>query len=156
MALAALFASCLCHAQPGAVPIPNQLLHLRFIILNVASLDHDPAMVKDYEDALVKQFGLSAAESAVIHSAGQTLKPLLSQNRQAALAIVAGKTALSVPDTAALQALEVQREQAILNLANQILNSVTPATAARLRAAGNILAAHTGTNASGQATGPVN
>jgi hypothetical protein len=88
----------------------------------------------------VRHFGLNRSDSAAIHGAGQTLKPLLAQLRQSAHNIVAGKSALSSADSAAIANLNAQREQAIVNLANQILNSVSPAAADRLRVPGHILA----------------
>lgn len=84
---AVLLASGVCHAQGPTPPSAAQLRYLRFILLNVASLDHDPNAIKAFEDNLVKQFGLSAVESAAIHSAGQSLKPVLAQNRQAAVSV---------------------------------------------------------------------
>jgi predicted alpha/beta hydrolase len=110
------------------------------MLLNVASLDHDPTAVAAYENSLVKLHGLSAQESAVIHSAGQSLHTVLAQNRQSASAIIAGRTALEASDVAALKELDRQREMTIVNLANQILNSVSAEVAARLRGAGHLLA----------------
>jgi hypothetical protein len=110
------------------------------MLLNVASLDHDPKAIAAYEDSLVKLHGLSAQESATIHSAGQTLHTTLAQTRQASLALTTGRSTLLPSDLAALAVLDAQREQAIATHATQILNSVSPATAARLRNAGHILA----------------
>jgi len=136
--------SGLCHAQPNLTSppavSPQELRYLRFMLLNVASLDHDPKAIAAYEGSLVKLHGLSTQESAVIHSAGQTLHTALVQDRQSSRAIVAFRTTLLPSDLAALAALDAQREQTIATLANQILNSVSPATAARLRNAGHILA----------------
>jgi hypothetical protein len=125
-------------AQPPATPAEIQ--YLRFVLLNVASLDHSPDAIKSYEDSLVKQFGLDSKDSAAIHAAGQTLRPLLAQLRQAARSIVAGKSVHSPADSTALANLDAQREQKIMELANQILNSVSPAVADRLRVPGHILA----------------
>jgi hypothetical protein len=114
--------------------------YLRFMLLNVASLDHSADAIQAFEDSLVKQFGLNAQESLAIHSAGQTLRPFLAQLRQSASAIVTGRTVLSPADSAALASVNAQREQKIAELANQILNSVRPETADRLRVPGRILA----------------
>ena len=133
-----LLITAVCRGQ--APSNPDELQHLRFILLNVASLDHSPEAVQAFENQLVKQFGLSRQESAAIHAAGQSLKPQLARNRQLARATVGGKNGLSQADVTALHNLDAQREQTISNLTTQILNSVRPATAARLRAAGNILA----------------
>lgn len=92
------------------------------------------------------QFGLSPEDSAVIHSAGQNLNTVLAQLRQSTQSLVAGKAGLSQTDLATLLSLNAQREQTISKLANQILNSVSPATAARLRAAEHVLATAGKTN----------
>jgi hypothetical protein len=139
--LTALLSAGVCLAQTSQRPATtDELQYLRFMLLNVASLDHSPDAVKSYEDSLVQQFGLSSKDSAAIHAAGQTLKPLLAQLRQSSRGVVAGKSALSPADSAALANLNAQREQTIANLANQILNSVSPAAADRLRAPGRIVA----------------
>jgi hypothetical protein len=126
-------------AQPPATA--DELKYLRFLLLNVASLDHSAGAIAAYESSLVLQFGLSTQESAAVHSAGQTMKTTLAQLRQSTQALLAGKTSLSPIDIAALQSLNEQREQTIATLANQILNSVSSLTASRLRAPGHIMAA---------------
>jgi hypothetical protein len=124
--LAVLLFSGLCQAQPPLTSppavSPQELRYLRFMLLNVASLDHDPKAIAAYEDSLVKLHGLSTQESAAIHSAGQTLHTTLAQNRQAANAIIAGRSTLLPSDHAALAALDTQREQTVSTLASQILN----------------------------------
>ena len=84
-----LLASAICLGQAPSLPSEQQ--YLRFILLDIASLDHDPNEIKAFESHLAKQFGLNAQESASIHAAGQALKPLLDQNRTAGRTIVAGK-----------------------------------------------------------------
>jgi hypothetical protein len=141
--LAVVLFSGLCQAQPNLTSppavSPQELRYLRFMLINVASLDHDPKAIAAYEDSLVKLHGLSTQDSAVIHSAGQTLHTALAQNRQSANAITAFRTTLLPSDLAALAALDAQREETIATLASQILNTVSPAVALRLRTAGHIL-----------------
>jgi deferrochelatase/peroxidase EfeB len=64
----------------------------------------------------------------------------LANLRQSTQTLVAEKTALEPSDVTALASLNAQREQQIATLANQILNSVSAATAVRLRVPGHILA----------------
>jgi hypothetical protein len=118
------------------------------MLMNLASLDHSPSAVTAFGNHLAPQFGLNSQESAQIQSAAQQLATLLLQIRASAATITAGKTVLSDADAASLAALSSQREQLITTLANQILNSVRPETAARLRMPGQIVAAAT---AKGQA-----
>ena len=108
--------------------------------MNVGSIDHSPDAIQSFEALVAKQIGLNSQESAVIHSAGQTLNALLKTLRSSSQSITAGKTTLTPTDGAALAALSAQREQLIVSLANQILNSVRPNVANALRAQGNILA----------------
>jgi hypothetical protein len=130
-----------CFAQSQAPVTKDELQYFRFMLMNLASLDHSPTAVAAFEAALVPQHGLNAQEAAQIHAAGQTLAALLQQIRSSANAITAGKKTLSDSDTAALQALINQRDQLLETLANQILNSVRPETAGRLRKPGQIMAA---------------
>jgi hypothetical protein len=131
-----------CYGQASQAPATTgELNFFEFMLMNVGSIDHSPAAVAAYETSLVKQFNLSAQESAVIHSAGQTLNVLLTQLRQQTAAITGGKQTLSSANATALAALTAQREELIATLANQILNSVSTATAARLRTSGHIVAA---------------
>jgi hypothetical protein len=138
--------ACFAQAPPPPVAAPQQVAsfeqmkYLRFILLNVASLDHSPDAIQAFEDHLVLLHGLNAQESLAIQSAGQALKPLLAQLRQAGLAAVAGKQVLSPAGIATLQALNAQREQKIVDLAAQLLSSVRPETAARLKMPGKIMA----------------
>ncbi|MGA3187628.1 MAG: hypothetical protein ABSF22_11030 [Bryobacteraceae bacterium] len=135
-----LLTSSVCLGQTAQPPATAaQLKYFRFMLLNVGSIDHSPDAIAAYESSLVVQFGLSAQESAAIHSAGQSLNALLTQLRQSTQALVAGKTSLTSADAATLASINTQREQTIASLANQILNSVSATTAARLRAPGNIM-----------------
>ena len=137
----AVLTSGLCSAQNSTQP--DELQFLRHILLNVASLDHDSGSIKAFEDSLAKQFGLTPQESSAIHAIGQTLTPILDQQRRSSQDIVRGKRSLSQGDINALHDLDMQREEKITERANQILSSVSAATADRLRRAGNILAAAT-------------
>jgi hypothetical protein len=119
----------------------DETKYLRFVLLNVASLDNSSSAIKSYEDHLVKLHGLNAEESAVIHAAGQVLKPLLAQLRESAHAISAANQTLAPPAIAALNEVEARREQKVAELANQILNAVRPETADRLRTPGRLVAA---------------
>lgn len=143
-----------CYAQTAQTPVTtDELQHFRFMLMNLASLDHDPNAVSAYEASLVTAFGLNSQEEATIHAAGQSLKTQLAQLRQSSQAIMAGSNAspaatsqagasgtLSATASAALSSLSAQREALIVTLANQIVNSVRPETAARLRKAGTIVA----------------
>ena len=57
-----------------------------------------------------------------------------------ALSPAGGGGTLSPAASSALSALSAQREALIVSLTNQIVNSVRPETAARLRMAGTIVA----------------
>ncbi len=133
---------CGCYAQ-SAQPLAttDELPFFRFMLMNLASLDHHPKAIDAYEASLVKQFGLNAQESAIIHARAQTLNALLTQLRQSSQAVVNGKKNLSSADTTTLSSLSDQRDQLIATLANEILNAVRPETAARLRAPGQVVAA---------------
>jgi hypothetical protein len=133
---------CGCYAQIAQpLATTDELPFFRFMLTNLASLDHSPKAIEAYEASLVKQFGLNAQESATIHASAQTLKALLTQLRQSSQAIVNGKKNPAASDATALSALADQRDQLINTLANEILNAVRPETAARLRAPGQVVAA---------------
>ncbi len=130
-----------CFAQATLPPATvDEMQYLRFLLMNIASLDHSPEAIQRFEDGIGKQFGLDKQEAAVIRAAGDELNVLLKQLRLASRAIVPGRSGLTPADSAALATLAVQREQKIEFLANRILNSVRPVTAARLRAPGRVLA----------------
>jgi hypothetical protein len=132
-------ASCLAQtSQPPATV--DEMQYLRFLLMNIASLDHSPDAVQRFEDGIGKQFGLDKQEAAAIRAAGNELNALLKQLRQSSRTIGVGKPGLTPADSAALSVLAAQREQKIESLANRILNSVRPETAARLRAPGRSLA----------------
>ena len=126
----------------GVQPAPtnDEMKYLRFMLMNVGSIDHSPDAKGRFEQGMAEQFGLNQAESAVIHALGQALNSTLSQLRTSARAVVAGKQTLTPADTTALSALVAQREALLATLAQQVLNSVRPETAARLRVPGHVLA----------------
>ena len=143
LSLAILLVSSVCLGQTVAQPPATtaELKYLRFMLLNVASLDHSPDTIAQYEASLVFQFGLSSQELAAIHSAGQSMHTVLAQLRQSTKTLLAGKTTLLPADTTALASINAQREQEITTLANQVLNSVSATAATRLRAPAHIMAA---------------
>jgi hypothetical protein len=139
--------AAVCSAQIAQLPVTlDEMKYIRFVLLNVASLDNSPAAIQSYEDHLVKLHGLNAQESAVIRAAAQELKPLLTELRQSVRAISATNRDLSSVEIVALRDVEDRREQRIEDLARQILNNVRPETAARLRAPGRIVAAQRAKN----------
>lgn len=141
-----LFASVLLSAfscygqtvQPAATP--DELKYLRFLLMQIGSIDNHPTSRTAFEGNLVRQFGLNNQEAALIRAAGQELQALLLQLRPAVRAIVPDSTGLSPAAKATLEALTAQREQKVELLANRILNQVRPQTAAKLRGPGRILA----------------
>jgi hypothetical protein len=138
---AAVLLASVCLAQTSQPPAtPDELQYLRFVLLNVASIDHHPNAIKTFEDLLVKQFGLNAQESAAIHAQGQVLRLLLVQHRSQRTSTMAGSTSPTNAQFATLAQLDAEREQKISDLANQLLTSVRPITATRLRNAGHIAA----------------
>lgn len=136
-----LLAAGACLSQPAQPPATaDEMQYLRFLLLNIASLDHSPDAIRAFEDGIGKQFGLNKQEAAVIRAAGNELNALLKLLRQASRAIAPGESGLTPADSAALSRLAEQRERMLESLANRILNSVRPATADRLRAPGRVLA----------------
>lgn len=117
----------------------DELDYLRFLLLNMGSIDRDPNATKS-EYLLAKQFGLNDQETVAIRAAGLELKTLLIQQRQTARALVPGRTGFSASDAATFRALSTQREQRIEVLANRILNQVRPQVAERLRKPGREIA----------------
>jgi hypothetical protein len=135
-----LLAASACFAQTQAPATVDEMQYLRFLLMNLASLDHSRDAVQRFEDGIVKQYGLDKQEMVAIRAAGSELNTLLKQLRQSARAIVPGPTGLTPADSATLAGLSEQRERTIETLANRILNSVRPATATRLRQPGRVLA----------------
>ena len=67
-------------------------------------------------------------------------RSLLKQLRQSMKDQVQGKSALTLADQAAIASLIEQRDRLIAQLANELLGSVRPEVARRLRAPGQIVA----------------
>ena len=139
---ALIWLSAGCYAQSSQpLATPDELGYFRYMLLNLASIDHSQESVQRYEENLLSQFGLSDQEALVIHGAAVTLHSQLLQIRQIQTQLTAGKVSLSDSDRSTLATLGAQREQLIDTLANQILNSVRPSTATSLRAPGHLVAA---------------
>jgi hypothetical protein len=118
---------------------PDELNYFRFILLHLGELN-SPSAVATYEAQLARNFALNAQEVAVIDAAARDMASTLGQIRTSLNTITAGKTSLLPSDNAAAAQLSAQREQKIASLANQILNSVRPEAATRLREPGHIVA----------------
>lgn len=136
-----LVLTALCQAQaPPAPATVDEMQYLRFMLLNLASLDHGRDAVETFEQGITKQFGLDNQELAQIRAAANELNALLKQLRQDSQAIVSGRRALTQSDSKAISDMAAQREQTIESLANRVLTEVRSATANRLKAPGRILA----------------
>jgi hypothetical protein len=112
--------------------------------MTLAEPHFNPTTIQMKERAIVHQFGLNATEATLIMSAAQQYRLILQQAQDDESQIIAGKSSLGTVDQANLASLDLKREQAVQATANQILNGVTPGTANRLRAAGNVLPTLTG------------
>jgi hypothetical protein len=138
-----LLVSSGCYAQTvQSSAAPTQIQYLRFILMNIASLDHAQEATDHFEALLVKQFGLTTQDSAAIHGAAMTLRSSLVQIRKSSQSVAGGSAALSSNSAATLNSFANQREQLISTLSSQVLSALAPATAARLTAAGNLVTNH--------------
>jgi len=129
-------------SQPPATA--TELKYFRFLLMTLAEPHFNPTTIQMKERAIVHQFGLNATEATLIMSAAQQYRLILQQAQDDESQIIAGKSSLGTVDQANLASLDLKREQAVQATANQILNGVTPGTANRLRAAGNVLPTLTG------------
>lgn len=76
-------------------------------------------------------FGFNQSETAALHSLAQQYLAAASQFNQSVLAIAGGKTEISNSDRVNLDNLNVKRQQIVAQLANSLLQQISPATAAR-------------------------
>jgi hypothetical protein len=121
----------------------GELTYFKFLLTELAGPLSTPSSVKITEQILAVQFGLNEHELSVIDSARLQMQPVLRQAREATQALVAGKQTLAQSDLAALAAVDTKMDQQIATIANAILNSVRPETAARLRVPGQLVTGHT-------------
>lgn len=130
--------------SPQPPPTESELGYFRYILMSVGSPTYARDFVSSVEDAVASQANLNAQEREVVHSAGLSFRAVLEGLNRSASAIAAGKEELSSDDLDALAALRASRDAAVLEIASQILNSVRPETADRLRVPGRIVATATG------------
>jgi hypothetical protein len=109
----------------AAPATPAELQYFRYLLMTIGSPDYSSDAIDKIEGSLVYHFGVDAREAAVIHAAGQSLRKILTGIRQAS-------GMANAVDRGA------QRERAIADLTNQILDSLRPETAARMRMPGRI------------------
>src|SRR6266567_8597700 len=89
------------YAQAQQVPATqDELQYFRFMLMNLASLDHGTKAINMFEASLRPQFGLNDQEAATLHAAAQALKIRLIQLRESARRVASGKTSLSAADWA--------------------------------------------------------
>jgi hypothetical protein len=126
-------------AQSQAPASANELKYFRYLFRTLGSIDYSSSFIQNFESAVIAQFGLNAQEAAMLDSAGQSFRSVLASTRTSAISILSAKTSLTSADGAALAALKAQQDQMVQTLANQLLNSVRPQTAVRLRAPGDLM-----------------
>ncbi len=97
------------------------------------------------EDAVISLYGLNTQEAASVHSAGQSFAAALVSFQNQETNLLAGKTAMTDDDRAAVASLSAQLDQVVAAMANQVLSSVRPQTAILLRRQGDVIAQFTGT-----------
>lgn len=128
--VALLFA---CHAQAQESPLTaSELKVFRHLVFTLGEPDWVPQLAPPQASYLMSQFGLNQAEMDVIQSARLTLSSLMFQLHQAGV---------SGPTSTDLEVLQQQRDASLEQLANLVINSVRPETAARLRAPARIVSA---------------
>ena len=124
-------------AQGGQAPATTQeLSYFRFMLLNLGHAGSS-SVRQQAEAHLAVQFGLNQEEIGIIDGAAQQMASLIQQANRT---LAATNSSASGPDPATVSTLTVQREQMIVTLAAQILNSVRPETAVQLRSPGHIVA----------------
>jgi hypothetical protein len=82
---------------------------------------------------------LNAQEFAILDFAIQSFRTTMQRLQASQTAITSGKTALQDSDRAALQRLLQERDQEVVRRATQVLGSVRPETALRLRKPGQMI-----------------
>jgi len=118
----------------------DELEYFNFLLRQLGSIHHHPNSKAAFEYNLVRQFGLSVPELAVLRAAGQEMEALSRQHKPTIQSIrpdASGR--VSVADNLTLATLSAQREQKVAALANRILNQVRSQTAAQLRVPGKVL-----------------
>ena len=103
----------------------DELEYFNFLLRQLGSIHHHPNSKAAFEYNLVRQFGLSVPELAVLRAAGQEMEALLRQHKPIIQSIrpdASGR--VSVADNLTLATLSAQHEQKVAALANRILNQV--------------------------------
>lgn len=108
--------------------------------MKLGSIDYPPDSIKVAEGAMVQQFGLNQQELTVFRAAAQSLRTVLQANRQVIQSITRANSPISQTDAADLAEVTSKRDNAITVLSNQILSTIRPETAQRLRATGDTVA----------------
>lgn len=111
----------------------------RFMLTELGDPNVSPKVVALYRYGLISQFGLNQQELGILDAAAATMKSSLLTMQANVHAITASKTALGASDLAALQNLDTAQNQVITSLASKILSSVRPESAARFRAAAQLV-----------------
>jgi hypothetical protein len=136
VAIAVITISTVIAQQPAITP--QQHNFFRHVLRTIGSPDYNPSYIADFERAFAQRFALSSNDAAVIHAAAQSFRTAVLNTRQAEHAITHNNSRLTPADGAAINALLTTQEQTIDSLSTQILQGISPASAARLLAAANV------------------
>jgi len=119
---------------------PSQLGYFRYVLTTLANPMYDQQFVAKEADLIIASWALNEGEAAAFRSAVQKMHVVLEDVRKERTVIVSRRSVLTSTDRAEIDALSGRVEDGVTLLANQILNSVRPEIAARLRRAGEIVA----------------
>lgn len=145
---ATLAASMALAQQPNQEP-PNHVAFVRHILTSIADPSHDPAICKMNEQAVVSLYGLNEQEAPSLHSTGQSFAAAIRAFRDQEATLLAGKTTLTDSDRASVASLSSQLDQTVASFIVQLLNSLRPQTATRLRQQADLVAQYTETGQKG-------
>ena len=131
-------------STPKSLTTSNDVQYFRYLLNTLGNPEHDPELVKMQEEGFIALFGLNEQEAALLRSAALVYKTAMTSFKAKSLAITSEKASLSSRDRSSLKALAAEMDRTTAVTTEQMLNSVRPEVASRLRAAGDAVARATG------------
>jgi len=136
----ALIVNCVAFGQTTQSSLTTwEAKYFRYLLRSLGNPDYSPGFRADLEGRVTADFAMTTGETAALDNAVQSYRTFLVSARQAEAAVMVGKSNLTQADGSTLQAIYLQEPATVQSLALQVLGSVRPETAARIKAAANVM-----------------
>ena len=126
------------YAQVPSQATADQVNYFRYLLMSLGDPDSTPSTIAAAEASVTRDFQLDKADLAVLQTAAKKFQTTV-QSLRSQMDYLISHQGISGASGPAADTLRAQMDSTVAQIANQVLASVRPETAARLRVPGDIV-----------------